>query len=76
VDFTLTSEEELGEEFYNIGFICEGLSFPGSIYITCSYIPPASEFPEYLNRIFAIKSVSNKLPNRDQLEVLGNFKFK
>jgi len=75
-DSTLKSEAILVEEFNNIEFICLRLSFPGSlICITCSYIPPASQFPEYLNHIFAIKPVSKNLSNRDQLVVLGDFKY-
>jgi len=59
-DSTLTSEEILVEEFYNIEFIFVRL--PGSLmYITCSYIPPASEFPECLNHLFAIQPVSKNL---------------
>jgi len=69
VDSALTLEEVLVEEFCNIELY---VSFPGSlIYITCSFISLASEFPEYLNHLFI--SVSNKLRNREKLVVLGDF---
>jgi len=50
----------------------ELISFPGSlIYITCTYIPAASESPEYLNHLFALQS--NKPYNRYNLVILGDF---
>jgi len=74
VGFTLKSEEIRDEEFNNTEFVCVKLTIPSRfIYITCSYIPPASEFPEYLIHLFDIQSVSNKLFNRDHLVVLEDF---
>jgi len=56
------------------GVICVKLSFSNrSVYITCSYIPSSFEFLEYLNHLSAIQSISNKLSDRDQLVVLGDF---
>lgn len=44
-----------------------------SVYVTCSYIPPPStEFPEYLNHLSAIQSVSNRWSDRGPLVVLGD----
>ena len=44
-----------------------------SVYITCSYIPSSSEFPEYQNHMSAVLSILKKLSDRDQLVVLGDF---
>jgi len=59
---TLASEELLFDESRNSEFLCVKLSFSDrSFYITCSYIPPSSEFPEYQNHLSAIQSILNKL---------------
>lgn len=71
---TLASEELLLDDSRNSEFVCVKLSFSDrSVYITCSYIPPSSEFPEYQNHLSAIQSILNKLSDRDQLVVLGDF---
>jgi len=58
----------------NSEFLCVNLSFSDrSVYITCWYISPSSEFPEYQNHLSAIQSILNKLSDRDQLVVLGDF---
>lgn len=43
-----------------------------SVYIRCSYIPPSSEFPKYLNHLSVNQTASNILSDKDQ-EVLGDF---
>ncbi|XP_043065436.1 uncharacterized protein LOC122320889 [Drosophila ficusphila] len=74
VESTLTSEEVLFDELNSIEFICVKLSVPDSlIYITCSYIPPSSETSVYFNHLSVIQSVSDKLSDKDQLVVLGDF---
>jgi len=70
---TLASEELLLVDSRNSEFLCVKLSFfDRSVYITCSYIPPSSEFPEYQNYLSAIQSILKKLSERDQLVVLGD----
>jgi len=74
VDSELTSEVITSDEINYIEFLCIKLSLPGiSIYISCSYIPPSSEFPTYANHLSAIQFISSKLSDRDRLIVLGDF---
>jgi len=62
VDAELTSEVITSDEIYDIEFLCIKLSLPGiSIYITCSYIPPSSEFKIHANHLSAIQFISSKL---------------
>jgi len=69
VDSELTSEVITSDEINDMEFLCIKLSLP----ITCSYIPPSSEFPIYANHLSAIQFISSKLSDRDQLIVLGDF---
>jgi len=74
VNSELTFEVITSDEVNDIEFLCIKLSLPGiSIYITCSYIPPSSEFPIYANHLSVIQLISSKVSDRDELKVLGDF---
>jgi len=54
------SEVITSDEINDTEFLCIKLSLLGiSIYITCSYIPPSSEFPIYANHLSAIQFISS-----------------
>lgn len=44
-----------------------------NIYITCPYIPPASDIAVYLEHLTLVKNISCRLQPTDKLIVLGAF---
>ena len=70
----LPSEEIVTNEFRNIEFIATCVKLINiKIFITCSYIPPASSMDIYESHLEAIQFVVKKSKPNDMIIVLGDF---